>query len=155
MLKVGDRVPQFKLLNTNGAEVHIGDFSGKKIVIYFYPKDDTPGCTKQACSFRDNFTLLKNNNVEVIGISKDTQKSHKKFTQKYSLPFNLLCDTEKEVMQQFGVWEEKSMYGKLFLGTSRTTFIIDENGIVEKVFPKVKAMKNCGEVIEYLGLNGV
>ncbi|MCL1935785.1 MAG: thioredoxin-dependent thiol peroxidase [Defluviitaleaceae bacterium] len=151
MLKEKDKAPNFTLKDTYENDVTLSDFIGKKVVIYFYPKDSTPGCTKQACNFRDNIEKFEENNIAVIGISADDAKSHKKFTEKYKLPFTLLSDTEKEVVKLYGVWREKMNFGVAAFGIVRTTFIIDEKGYIEKIFDKVKASINAEEVMEYLG----
>ena len=142
MLEVGVKAPDFKLQDKDGNEVSLSDFKNKKVVVYFYPRDNTPGCTKQACAFRD---------VVVIGISKDSVKSHSNFAQKHELPFILLSDPELEAIQAYDVWQEKKLYGKVSMGVVRTTYIIDENGIIEKVYNKAKTDKNAMEILEYLG----
>lgn len=151
MLEVGIKAPEFTLQDKDGNVVSLSDFKNKKVVLYFYPKDSTPGCTKQACSFRDNYSEFQSKDVVVIGISKDSIKSHERFAQKNELPFILLSDSELEVIKAYDVWKEKKLYGKIGLGIARTTYIIDENGIIEKVYDKVKTDKNVGEVLEYLG----
>ena len=151
MLEVGVKAPEFKLQDKDGNFVSLSDFKNKKVVLYFYPRDNTPGCTKQACSFRDNYDAFKSKDVVVIGISKDSTKSHEKFVQKNDLPFILLSDPDLEAIKSYDVWQEKKLYGKVSMGVVRTTYIIDENGIIEKVYDKVKADKNVGEILEYLG----
>ncbi len=151
MLEVGVKAPEFKLQDKDGNIVSLSDFKNKKVVLYFYPKDNTPGCTKQACSFRDNYEEFTSKDIVVIGISKDSIKSHERFVQKNELPFILLSDTELEVIKSYDVWKEKKLYGKVGFGVVRTTYIIDENGIIEKVYDKVKTDKNVGEILEYLG----
>ncbi len=151
MLEVGTKAPEFKLQDKDGNIVSLSDFQNKKIVLYFYPKDNTPGCTKQACSFRDNYEEFKSKGIVVIGISKDGIKSHERFAQKNELPFILLSDPELDAIKSYDVWKEKKLYGKLGFGVVRTTYIIDENGIIEKVYDKVKTDKNVGEILEYLG----
>lgn len=151
MLEVGTKAPGFKLQDKDGNIVSLSDFQNKKIVLYFYPKDNTPGCTKQACSFRDNYEEFKSKDIVVIGISKDGIKSHERFAQKNELPFILLSDPELDVIKSYDVWKEKKLYGKIGFGIVRTTYIIDENGIIEKVYDKVKTDKNVGEILEYLG----
>ena len=151
MLEVGVKAPEFELQDKDGNLVSLSDFKNKKVVLYFYPKDNTPGCTKQACSFRDNYEEFKSKDVVVIGISKDTVKSHARFAEKNELPFILLADPELEVIQAYDVWKEKKLYGKVSMGVVRTTYIIDENGMIEKVYDIVKTDKNVGEVLEYLG----
>ncbi len=150
MLKEGNMAPAFKLKNQDGKTVSLSDYKGKKIVLYFYPKDDTSGCTKEACNFRDGFPKFGKLNVEILGISADSIESHKKFVQKYKLPFTLLSDESKKMIEKYGVWKEKSMYGKKYMGIERTTFIIDENGKIKKIFPKVKVPEHDKEVLEAL-----
>lgn len=151
MLEAGIKAPDFKLKDKDGNEVSLSDFKNKKVVVYFYPRDNTPGCTKQACAFRDNYEEFQNKDVVVIGISKDSVKSHSNFAQKHELPFILLSDPELEAIQAYDVWQEKKLYGKVSMGVVRTTYIIDENGMIEKVYNKVKTDKNAGEILEYLG----
>lgn len=151
MLEIGVKAPEFKLQDKDGNLVSLSDFKNKKVVLYFYPKDSTPGCTKQACSFRDNYENFKSKDVVVIGISKDTVKSHERFAQKNELPFILLSDPELYTIKAYDVWKEKKLYGKIRFGVVRTTYIIDENGFIEKVYDKVKPDKNVGELLEYLG----
>ena len=150
MLKEGMKAPAFTLKDKDGKEVCLADFIGKKTVVYFYPKDNTPGCTRQACAFAGAYEEFKNKNVAVIGISKDSIASHVKFAEKYGLPFILLSDPELEAIQAYGVWQEKKLYGKISMGVVRSTFIIDENGIIEKVMHKVKPDTNAAEILEYL-----
>ena len=150
MLNTGDRAPSFTLKDKNGKEVSLLDFLGKRVVLYFYPKDNTPGCTRQACAFAGAYEEFQKRGVEVIGISRDSIASHVKFAEKYSLPFVLLSDPELEAIQAYGVWQEKKLYGKVSFGVVRTTFIIDENGIIEKVMPKVKPDTNAAEILEFL-----
>lgn len=150
MLKVGDKAPLFTLKDRTGEDVSLSDFWGKKVVIYFYPKDNTPGCTRQACAFAEHFAAFKEKNVSVIGISKDSVSSHLKFADKYSLPFILLSDPDRTVIEAYGAWQEKKLYGKLSMGVVRMTFIIDENGYVEKIMPKVKPDTNAIEILESL-----
>lgn len=149
-LEVGDKAPSFKLKNQDGETVTLSELKGKSIVLYFYPKDDTSGCTKEACNFRDEFPKFKKIKAEIIGISADSVKSHKKFAEKYDLPFDLLSDESKDVVEKYGVWQEKSMYGKKYMGIVRTTFIIDAAGKIRKIFPKVKVDKHNQEVMEAL-----
>ena len=149
-LKVGDRAPEFSLSSTDGTTISLKDLRGKKVVLYFYPKDDTPGCTKEACSFRDNLTRVRRKGAEVLGVSADSVKSHQKFSQKYDLPFPLLSDENKEVLNAYGVWKQKSFLGKKYMGIERTTFIIDENGKIAHIFPKVKVVGHTEEVLEKL-----
>ncbi|MFA5543520.1 MAG: thioredoxin-dependent thiol peroxidase [Bacilli bacterium] len=150
MLEVGSKAIDFTLKNQFNEDISLSMFKGKKIVLYFYPKDNTPGCTTQACSFRDNFERFKDNDIVVIGVSVDDVNSHKKFIEKFDLPFHLLADTEKKVVNDYQVWVEKSMYGKKYMGTQRSTFIIDEFGVIEKVFEKAKPDTNASEILEYL-----
>ena len=150
MLEVGAPAPDFTLNDQNGNAVSLSDFRGKKVVVYFYPKDNTPGCTRQACAFAQNFDGFRQLDVPVIGISKDSVASHLKFAQKYELPFILLADPERIAIEGFGVWQEKKLYGKVSMGVVRSTFIIDEDGKVEKVMPKVKPDTNAAEILEYL-----
>ena len=150
MLNTGDRAPNFTLKDKSGNEVSLSDFIGKRVVLYFYPKDNTPGCTRQACAFAGAYEEFKNRGVEVIGISRDSIASHVKFAEKYNLPFVLLSDPELEAIQAYGVWQEKKMYGKVSFGVVRTTFIIDENGIIEKIMPKVKPDTNAEEILKFI-----
>ncbi|MBQ2827286.1 MAG: thioredoxin-dependent thiol peroxidase [Clostridia bacterium] len=151
MLKEGMKAPDFTLTDKDGREVSLSDFLGKKIVLYFYPKDNTPGCTRQACAFAGAYSAFRNKDIEVIGISRDSITSHVKFAEKYSLPFILLSDPEVKVAEAYGVWQEKKLYGKVSMGIVRTTFIIDENGNIEKIMPKVKPDTNAADILEYLG----
>ena len=150
MLKEGDKAPDFTLTDENGTQVSLSDFTGKKAVVYFYPKDDTPGCTKEACSFRDNYDAILAKGAVVIGISQDTEASHAKFKSKYDLPFYLLSDPDRKAIDAFGAWGEKKMYGKSYEGILRSTFVIDENGTVIKAWPKVKPAEHASEVLEVL-----
>ena len=150
MLEKGTKAPDFALFDKDGKSVSLSDFSGRKVVLYFYPRDNTPGCTRQACAFGENFCEFEKLGVSVIGISKDSVASHVKFAEKYNLPFVLLSDPEHKVIEAFGAWQEKKNYGKVSFGTVRSTFIIDENGIIEKVMPKVKPDTNAAEILEYL-----
>jgi peroxiredoxin Q/BCP len=150
MLTVGTKAPDFTLLDKEGNTVSLSDFFGKKIILYFYPKDNTPGCTKQACAFASAYDDFKSKDITVIGISKDSVASHKKFAEKYSLPFVLLSDPELVAIKAYDIWQEKKMCGKVGMGVVRTTFIIDENGNIEKIMPKVKPDTNAGEILEYL-----
>jgi len=149
-LKVGHKAPSFKLKNQDGKTISSSDLKGKPIVLYFYPKDDTSGCTKEACNFRDEFPKFGKMKAEIIGVSADSVESHKKFTEKYKLPFNLLSDEKKEVVEKYGVWKEKNMYGRKYMGIVRTTFIIDASGKISNIFPKVKVDKHNQEVMEAL-----
>ena len=150
MLNIGDRAPGFTLKDKNGNDVRLSDFIGKRIVLYFYPKDNTPGCTRQACAFAGAYAEFQKRGVEVIGISRDGIASHVNFAGKYNLPFVLLSDPDLEAIGAYGVWQEKKLYGKVSFGIVRTTFIIDENGIIEKVMPKVKPDTNAAEILEFL-----
>ena len=149
-VNVGDKAPSFKLKNQDAKLISLADLKGKPIVLYFYPKDDTPGCTKEACNFRDEFPKFGKMKAEIIGVSIDSVESHKKFANKYKLPFNLLSDEKKEVVEKYGVWQEKSMYGKKYMGIVRTTYIIDTEGKINKIFPKVKVEEHNKEVMEAL-----
>ena len=151
MLEAGMKAPDFTLPDKDGNMITLSDFIGKKVVLYFYPKDNTPGCTRQACAFAGAYEQFKDNDIVVIGISKDSVASHKKFAEKYELPFILISDKELVAIQDYGVWQEKKLYGKVSMGVVRTTFIIDENGNIEKVMPKVKPDTNAAEILEYLG----
>lgn len=150
MIEVGMKAPNFKLPNQNGEFVELSDFLGKKVVLYFYPKNHTPGCTTQACGFRDNFEVYKKNDIVVIGISKDTIESHQKFISDYELPFILLADPNLEAVHAYDVWKEKNMYGKKSFGVARSTFVINEEGNIIKIYKKAKADKNPVEILEYL-----
>ena len=147
MLEAGNKAPLFTLKDKNGNDVSLSDFLGKKVVLYFYPRDNTPGCTRQACAFAGAYESFKDNDIVVIGISKDSVASHKKFAEKYDLPFILISDKELEAIQAYGVWQEKKLYGKVSMGVVRTTFIIDENGNIEKIMPKVKPDTNAAEIL--------
>lgn len=147
-LSLGDKVPDLKLPSSSGKDVSLTDYKGKKIVLYFYPKDDTPGCTTEACDFRDNLKTYAELNAVVIGISKDPLSSHEKFIKKYGLPFELISDTEGKLLEAFGVWKEKSMYGKTFLGVERSTFLIDEDGKIVKEWRKVSVSNHVADVLE-------
>ena len=144
------KAPEFTLVDQNGESISLSDYLGTKIVLYFYPKDNTPGCTKQACAFAAAYAGFRSIDAVVIGISKDSVASHQKFTQKYDLPFILLSDPELYAIQAYDVWKEKKLYGKVSMGVVRTTFIIDENGCIEKIMPKVKPDTNASEILAYL-----
>ena len=150
MLKIGDKAPEFILQDKDGNKVSLKDFKGKRTVLYFYPKDSTPGCTRQACAFASAYEGFRAKDVAVIGVSKDSTASHVKFAEKYSLPFVLLSDPDLEVIKAYGVWQEKKLYGKVSMGVARTTFIIDGNGNIEKIMEKVKPDTNAKEILEYL-----
>ena len=154
MLEVGMKAPDFTLLDKRGNSVSLSDFLGKKVVLYFYPKDSTPGCTRQACAFAQNYSNFEDKNVVVIGISKDSVASHLKFAEKYELPFVLLSDPELVAIQASGVWQEKKLYGKVSMGVVRSTYLIDEQGVIEKVMPKVKPDTNAAEILAYLNGEG-
>ena len=153
MLQTGMKAPEFTLKDQHGAEVRLSDFLDRKVVLYFYPKDNTPGCTRQACAFAERYEGFKAQNVAVIGVSKDSVASHVKFAQKFDLPFTLLSDPELQAIEPYGVWQEKKMCGKVCMGVVRTTFIIDEQGMIEKVMPKVKPDTNAAEILDYLAGN--
>ena len=150
MLEVGMKAPNFTLSDKDGNAVSLSDFAGKTVVLYFYPRDNTPGCTRQACAFVGAYEEFKALDVVVIGISKDSVASHVKFAEKYNLPFILLSDPERQAIEGFGVWQEKKNYGKVSMGVVRSTFVIDGNGVIEKVMPKVKPDTNAAEILEYL-----
>ncbi len=150
MLEVGAKAPDFTLKDKDGNDVSLKDFYGKKVVLYFYPKDNTPGCTKQACAFAGTYKGFEELGVQVIGISKDSVKSHANFAAKYNLPFILLADPELQAIQAYDVWKEKKLYGKVSMGVVRTTYIIDESGVIEKVMAKVKPDTNAAEILAYL-----
>ncbi|AYQ31062.1 thioredoxin-dependent thiol peroxidase [Runella sp. SP2] len=146
-LQVGDKAPSFEAKDQDGNTIKLSDFQGKKIVIYFYPKDSTPACTAQACSLRDNYDALLHKGFAVLGVSVDDEKSHKKFANKYSLPFPLLADPEHTIVEAYGVWGEKMLYGRKYMGTIRTTFIIDEAGVIQEVISKVDTKNHAGQVL--------
>ena len=146
----GSKAPTFKLNDTNGKEVSLSDFKGKKVVLYFYPRDDTPGCTVEACAFRDAKAQITKKGAVVLGVSKDDEASHQKFVKKYDLNFTLLTDPEHKVIEKYGAWAEKSLYGKKFMGIVRSTFVIDEDGIIMKVFPKVSPDGHVDEILAEL-----
>ena len=145
--QIGDKAPAFRGENQKGEKINLGDFSGRKLVPYFYPKDDTPGCTAQACNLSENYKQLQAQGYKVLGVSPDTAKKHQKFIEKYNLNFDLLADVEKETIQAYGVWVEKSMYGKSYMGVARTTFIIDEKGIILDVIEKVNTKEHTAQII--------
>lgn len=148
MLKSGDKAPEFQGKDQDGQLVSLADFKGKKVVLYFYPKDDTPGCTAEACNLRDNYKAMQEAGFEILGVSTDDEKSHRKFIEKYELPFKLIADTDKKINEAYGVWGEKSMYGRKYMGTSRTTFIIDEKGIIQEVIKKVDTKNHAEQILE-------
>lgn len=150
MLEINAKAPDFELMDQSGNVVRLSDFAGKKVVLYFYPRDNTPGCTRQACAFAGAYTLFRELDVVVIGVSKDSVASHQRFAEKYNLPFILLADPELQAIQAYGVWQEKKNYGKVSMGVVRSTYIINEDGFIEKVMPKVKPDTNAAEILEYL-----
>ena len=150
MLEVGSKAPQFTLTDAGGNTVSLSDFIGKKVVLYFYPKDNTPGCTRQACAFAEAYKAFREKGVEVIGVSRDSVASHGKFAEKYGLPFILLSDPERIAIEAYGVWQEKKQYGKISMGVVRTTFLIDEQGNIAKIMPKVKPDTNAAEILAEL-----
>lgn len=145
--KIGEAAPPFAAKDQNGNVVSLSDYSGKKLVLYFYPKDDTPGCTAQACNLRDNYPLMLKEGFEVLGVSVDDAKAHQKFIKKYELPFSLLADTDHAVVEAYGVWVEKSMYGKTYMGTARTTFVIDEQGVIQEIISKIDTKNHAEQVL--------
>ena len=146
-IKKGDQAPSFQGVNQRGESVSLANYSGKKLVLYFYPKDDTPGCTAEACNLRDNYDQFISKGYAILGVSLDGEAKHQKFIDKYDLPFDLLADTEKEVCEMYGVWVMKSMYGREYMGVARTTFVIDENGIIEEVIAKVKTKEHTSQIL--------
>ncbi|MBN1107157.1 MAG: thioredoxin-dependent thiol peroxidase [Bacteroidales bacterium] len=149
-LTIGMKAPMFEGIDQNGNKVSLKDFAGKKLILYFYPKDNTPGCTAEACNLRDNYEEFLKEGFSVVGVSADSEKSHRSFSEKYSLPFPLIADTSKKILSDYGVWKEKSLYGKKFMGTVRTTFIIDENGIIHKIISKVETSAHAGQIFKIL-----
>ena len=147
-LKAGDKAPDFRVKNQNGEEKTLSNYAGKKLVIYFYPKDDTPGCTTQSCNLRDNYQFMLNQGYEVVGVSVDDEKSHQKFIEKFNLPFDLLADTEKQMVEDYGVWGEKTMYGRQYMGISRTTFVVNEKGVIEEVIDKVDTQDHTNQIVK-------
>lgn len=152
MLNTGDKAPDFTAKDQDGKEFRFSALNGKKIALYFYPKDDTPGCTKEACSLRDGFPKLKKNGIEVVGVSPDDEESHRKFIGKYDLPFTLLADTGKDLVNLYGVYGERNLYGNKFMGVKRTTFLIDEEGTIVKIFKRVKVAEHADEVLKGFGI---
>jgi len=146
-LKIGDKAPDFEGKNQNNESVKLSSFIGEKLVLYFYPRDNTPGCTAQACNLKDNFSELSNKGYKIIGVSSDSIKSHKKFEEKYALPFDLISDEDKTIHKSYGTWVEKSMYGRKYMGTARWTFIIDENGIINNIIEKVKTKEHTDQIL--------
>ena len=147
-LKTGDKAPSFEGIDQNGDPIRLSDFSGKKLALYFYPKDNTPGCTAQACNLRDNYNALLKAGYAVVGISSDSPKKHQNFINKFELPFPLIADEDKHIHEQFGTWVEKSMYGRKYMGTARTTFIIDENGTISEIIEKVKTKDHTAQILK-------
>ncbi len=149
-MKIGDKAPDYLGIDQNGQKIYLSNYKGRKVVLYFYPKDSTPGCTAQACNLKDNYSLLQKEGYEVIGVSIDNEKSHQRFIDKNNLPFTLIADTEKELVQKFGVWGEKKNFGRTYMGTFRTTFIIDEEGIIERIIgPKeVKTKEHTAQILK-------
>jgi thioredoxin-dependent peroxiredoxin len=150
LLAVGTKAPDFTTIDQHGNTMALSDLKGKKVILYFYPKDNTPGCTKEACAFRDHFAQFRGLNVEILGVSTDDDKSHKAFAQKYGLPFRLLADPDKRLVTAYGVWGEKTLYGKRYMGTNRVTYVIDESGSIAAVFPKVKPATHAADVLAVL-----
>ena len=151
-LKKGDKAPMFKGVNQRGEEISLNNFSGKKLILYFYPKDNTPGCTAESCNLSDNYEFWLEKGFEVVGVSPDSVGSHVKFADKYGFKFNLIADTEKEILKTYGVWGEKSMYGKKYMGVLRTTFVIDEKGIISEIFEKVETKNHTDQIIKTLNI---
>ncbi len=151
-LEAGEKAPMFEGVNQDGKKISLNDFKGKKLILYFYPKDDTPGCTAEACNLNENYAMWLNKGYEVVGISPDNEKSHSKFINKFGLKFNLIADTNHEILELYGAWGEKSMYGKKYMGVLRTTYVIDENGIIEGVFDKVDTQNHTDQIIKTLNI---
>ncbi|RIH64351.1 thioredoxin-dependent thiol peroxidase [Mariniphaga sediminis] len=151
-LKVGSKAPDFSGVNQEGEKVGLSDFSGKKLVLYFYPKDNTPGCTAESCNLNENYDVWLEKGFEVLGVSPDSVKSHQKFRDKYGLKFDLIADTDKNIAQAYGVWAEKSMFGKKYMGILRTTFVVDENGIIREIFDKVKTKDHTDQIFKKMNL---
>ncbi|HUZ07039.1 MAG TPA: thioredoxin-dependent thiol peroxidase [Candidatus Paceibacterota bacterium] len=149
-LKAGDQAPEFSVATSGGGKISLADFTGKNVILYFYPKDDTPGCTKEACAFRDHFADFKKRGAVVIGVSTDSVKSHDKFVEKFKLPFTLLADEDKKIVEAYGVWGEKSFMGRKYLGTRRVTFLIGTDGRIKKIWPQVKPEEHAAEVLAAL-----
>ncbi|HOZ29297.1 MAG TPA: thioredoxin-dependent thiol peroxidase [Bacteroidales bacterium] len=147
-LEIGSKAPDFKGKNQNGKEITLSDFAGENLILYFYPKDSTPGCTTEACDLRDNYDMWLSKGYEVIGVSPDSEKSHQKFKEKYNLPFDLICDTEKEILISYEAWGEKSMYGKKYMGVLRKTFVINSKGIIENIFEKVDTKAHSQQILK-------
>jgi len=151
-LKTGDKAPQFEGVNQNGDKISLSDFAGKKLILYFYPKDNTPGCTAEACNLNENYEMWLAKGFEVVGVSPDSEKAHLKFIAKYNLRFNLISDTEKKILQAYGAWGEKKLYGRVYMGVLRKTFIIDEKGVIVEVFEKVKTKDHTNQIITSLNI---
>ena len=147
-INIGDKAPDFESTDQEGKKVKLSDCEGKKVVLYFYPRDNTPGCTAEACNLRDNYDQFLSKGYEIIGVSSDTEQSHQKFIDKYELPFRLLADTDKSIHEKYGTWVEKSMYGRKYMGTARVTFVINENGNIEKVIEKVKTKDHTAQIMD-------
>jgi peroxiredoxin Q/BCP len=147
-LKIGDKAPEFKGVDENGENISLSNFKGKNIILYFYPKDNTPGCTNEACNLRDNYNMWLEKDYEVIGISPDSQQSHQKFIDKHKLPFTLISDPDKVIIKQYGTWGPKKLYGREYEGLLRTTFVINENGTIENIFEKVKTKDHTNQILE-------
>jgi len=147
-LNIGQEAPNFKGIIQNGKEVSLSDFKGKKLILFFYPKDNTPGCTAEACNLSENYNLLREKGFELLGVSPDTERKHQNFIEKKNLAMDLVADTEKTILETYGVWGEKKMYGRTYMGVMRTTFIINEKGIIEKIFPKVKTKTHTEQILE-------
>ena len=150
LLEIGQKAPAFSATDQDGKPVSLEEYRGRKVVIYFYPKDDTPGCTKEACAFRDNLPNFQKTGVEVLGVSVDAEKAHRKFADKYQLPFRLVSDGEKQIVEAYGVWGKKKFMGREYMGTNRVTYLVDEQGNIEKVWPKVKPETHAAEILEWL-----
>jgi peroxiredoxin Q/BCP len=150
LLEAGAEAPDFSSTDQSGKKVSLKDYRGRKVVLYFYPKDDTPGCTKEACAFRDSYAKFNKLGIEILGVSVDSEKSHKSFADKYHLPFTLLADPDKKIVEAYGVWGEKALYGKKYMGTHRVTYLIDESGRIASVFPKVKPEEHADEILKTL-----
>ena len=147
-LQEGDKAPDFKSKDQNGKTVSLNNYKGKKVALYFYPEDDTPTCTEEACNLRDNYSLLKKEGIVILGVSPDDEKKHKKFEQKFNLPFTLVVDNDKKIIDKYGVWGEKNLYGRKYMGLHRTTFLIDEKGIIKKIFKKPRSKMHSEEILK-------
>ena len=150
LLEVGDKAPAFAVSDQNGRKVKLSDFKGRKVVLYFYPKDDTPGCTTEACGIRDSYAEFERRGVAVLGVSTDSEASHRKFVDKFDLPFTLLADTDKKIVEAYGVWGEKKLYGRAYMGTHRVTYLVDEKGRIEAVWPKVSPKTHAADILARL-----